>query len=75
MSVGLVYVGAEGDFALLSALRYGRHTEHLGSGVKKNFDDFFSYCPCVDKIVFPDPDLDTEMMMKAVKIGARRGSF
>ena len=41
VSVGLVYVGTEGDFALLSTLRYGRHTEHLGSGVKKNFEDFF----------------------------------
>ena len=32
VSVGLVDVGTEGDFALLSALRYGRHTEHLGQG-------------------------------------------
>ena len=41
VSVGLVNVGAEGDFSLLGTFRYGRHTEHLGSGVKKNFDDFF----------------------------------
>ena len=46
VSVGLVYVGAEGDFTLLSALRYGRHTEHLGSGVKKTLKIFFLLSVC-----------------------------
>jgi len=32
VSVGLVDVWTKGDFALLGALRYGRHTEHLGQG-------------------------------------------
>ena len=46
VSVGLVNVGAEGDFSLLGALRYGRHTEHLGSGVKKTLTIFFLLSVC-----------------------------
>ena len=70
VSVGLVDVGAEGDLALLRVLRYGRHTEHLGRGLK-TLENFFS--SVWTKIVFPDPGLDASLRAEcdAVKIAAR----